>query len=246
VRIPSDAAVIVAHSGEIAQKAGPVRDEYNRRVIECSIAARVLGHALKIEGVPIIGDLFKVLPDRDVAELLSVLAAAAPARLNDGIREAARILSADEQLLRGELLGEFGTRIEIDERRPLEILSRARHVLTETARVRQAVIALEAGELAELGSLMDRSHRSLRDDFEVSTPALDMMVEIARRAGALGARLTGAGFGGCIVALCRAADSAAVIEAFKREYYQPRFRILGSYPPCALVRASAGASMLTL
>lgn len=85
---------------------------------------------------------------------------------------------------------------------------RARHVVTECDRVRWFVEALGAGDLAEAGRLMLASHRSLADDFEVSTPALDALVaDLVRRPGVHGARLTGAGFGGCVVAL---ADSGAV------------------------------------
>lgn len=79
---------------------------------------------------------------------------------------------------------------------------RARHVITENERTLEAASALKSLDLDRLGRLMDESHISLRDDFEVSTEALDAMVGIARRqAGCLGARMTGAGFGGCVVAL---------------------------------------------
>ncbi|HET9730064.1 MAG TPA: galactokinase family protein [Acidimicrobiia bacterium] len=77
----------------------------------------------------------------------------------------------------------------------------ARHVVSENQRVLDFVAAMGAGDLRNCGALMDRSHASLRDDFLVSTPELDALVEIARAHGAFGARLTGAGFGGCIVAL---------------------------------------------
>src|SRR3989442_2186315 len=79
---------------------------------------------------------------------------------------------------------------------------RFRHVVTEGTRVRQAEAAMAAGELPAFGALLDASHRSLRDDYEVSCAELDQLVELAREAGAAGARLTGAGFGGSIVALC--------------------------------------------
>lgn len=79
---------------------------------------------------------------------------------------------------------------------------RARHVVTENQRVLDVATALAAGDVAGAGALMLDSHRSLRDDFEVSTAALDELVEhLASRPGVLGARLTGAGFGGCVVAL---------------------------------------------
>lgn len=81
------------------------------------------------------------------------------------------------------------------------IRRRARHVVAENARVLAAVAALKAGDLQRFGTFMVESHYSLAADFEVSTPVLNRLVEQALDAGASGARLTGAGFGGCIVAL---------------------------------------------
>lgn len=82
---------------------------------------------------------------------------------------------------------------------------RARHVISENARVLAAAAALRAGDLATVGALMNDSHRSLAEDFDVSTPALDEAAEGLRSVrGVYGARLTGAGFGGCVVALARA------------------------------------------
>ncbi len=81
---------------------------------------------------------------------------------------------------------------------------RARHAVSENERVHAFAAALTAGDAVAAGALMGESHRSLRDDFEVSTPALDALVErLCATPGVLGARLTGAGFGGCAVALCR-------------------------------------------
>jgi galactokinase len=81
---------------------------------------------------------------------------------------------------------------------------RARHVVTENARVDAFVAALERDELDRLGPLMAESHASLRDDFEVSTPELDALVaRLSSTPGVFGARMTGAGFGGCVVAVAR-------------------------------------------
>jgi galactokinase len=80
---------------------------------------------------------------------------------------------------------------------------RARHVVSENVRTVACADALRAGDLGRVGQLMLASHASLRDDFAVSTPELDLLVELAVEYGALGARLTGAGFGGCVVALSR-------------------------------------------
>ena len=95
---------------------------------------------------------------------------------------------------------------------------RARHVVTEIARVREAADLLHAGRIRELGPLLDASHASLRDDFEVSVDELDVAVDESRRAGALGARLTGGGFGGSAIALVPDAAVGAVREAVTAAY----------------------------
>jgi galactokinase len=93
---------------------------------------------------------------------------------------------------------------------PEVVRRRARHVITEHDRTLQAVGAMREGDAEALGQLMNASHASLRDDFQVSSDELNAMVACARREeGCLGARMTGAGFGGCAVALVRAgADQA--------------------------------------
>jgi galactokinase len=93
-----------------------------------------------------------------------------------------------------------------------------RHVVTENSRVLDAVRLLEAGDLEALGQLMISSHASLRDDYRVSTPELDTLVEALVEAGALGARLTGAGFGGAVVAVCAEDAVAAVGDAATSRY----------------------------
>ena len=90
----------------------------------------------------------------------------------------------------------------------------ARHVVSENARVVAFVEALRAHDLAAAGTQMLASHASLRDDFEVSTPELDLLVDLATEHGASGARLTGAGFGGCIVALGREELPSTVAERY--------------------------------
>ena len=93
-----------------------------------------------------------------------------------------------------------------------------RHVVSENARVLDAVDALQAGDLRELGRLMNESHASLRDDYRVSTGELDALVEALVDAGAAGARLTGAGFGGAVVAVVHADAADAVSDAAMARY----------------------------
>jgi galactokinase len=112
------------------------------------------------------------------------------------------------------------------------LLRRLRHVVTENERVRAFAAALEAGDLPTAGRLLSASHASLRDDYEVSIPELDRLVELAETAGAHGARLVGGGFGGAIVVL---ADEERADEVARRlERHSPRV---------LAVRASAGAAV---
>ncbi|MFN2564254.1 MAG: galactokinase [Gemmatimonadaceae bacterium] len=119
---------------------------------------------------------------------------------------------------------------------------RARHVITENERTLAAATALEGGDAEEVGRLMDESHASLRDDFEVSRAELDTMVRLARtHDGCYGARMTGAGFGGCAVALV--AGEAA--QDFVREVTRRYAAEVGLQPAVYVCTASQGASLET-
>jgi len=102
------------------------------------------------------------------------------------------------------------------------VLKRARHVVSENQRVLDAVSAMEGGELATLGRLMVESHRSLRDDYEVSCGALDELVDLALACpGVVGSRMTGAGFGGCTVTLARQEAVDGLLATVRRSYRRP-------------------------
>jgi galactokinase len=115
---------------------------------------------------------------------------------------------------------------EVESIRDPVLRRRARHVVTENARVRAAAQAIATGDLTSAGEQMTASHRSLAEDFEVSTPSLDALVdELLATPGVLGARMTGAGFGGCVVALT---EPGVVVTDNRRGW---------------VLRASAGASV---
>ncbi|HEX9109473.1 MAG TPA: galactokinase [Longimicrobiales bacterium] len=117
---------------------------------------------------------------------------------------------------------------------------RARHVVTENARTLEAADAMHAGDVARLGQLMNASHASLRDDFEVTNDALDAIVDLAQRDPACyGARMTGAGFGGCAVALVSGVDADRFIDQLSGAY---RART-GLEARAYVCRAAAGASV---
>ncbi len=119
------------------------------------------------------------------------------------------------------------------------IARRAAHVIYENQRVLDAVAALRANDVAKFGRLMNQSHASLRDWYEVSSKELDAVVEIAQRVpGVYGARMTGAGFGGCAIALVDDAQVGALTQAILHEYPQ----CTGREPKVYACVASDGAS----
>jgi galactokinase len=122
------------------------------------------------------------------------------------------------------------------------IEKRARHVISENERVLATVTALQSGDLPAAGQLMNSSHASLRDLYEVSSRELDQMVELLRaQPGCYGARLTGAGFGGCAVALMDAGAVTGAIPAVAAAYQERTGLVPALYP----TRAAAGADYTT-
>jgi galactokinase len=152
-----------------------------------------------------------------------------------------QVLARDDPAIRSlrdvrpEHLRAAGDRLDPVSRR------RAEHVVSENERVLQCVAALEADDRAAIGSLFAASHASLRDRYQVSSPELDAMVEIARSVpGVVAARMTGAGFGGCTVNLVEAGSTAALRRAVEADYTAGT----GLEPMVLPVAATAGAGRL--
>lgn len=162
---------------------------------------------------------------RRVASALGPHEAPGPSRAAASCRELV------ESRSRGELL-------EAAARLPDRLCRRFRHVVTEASRVREASSALESRALQAFGGAMSASHASLRDDFDVSTAALDELAEVAEQAGAVGARLTGAGLGGCIVALVDSARAGEVLSFLNEKFYAPRGVVEG--PRLPFIASAAG------
>ena len=153
------------------------------------------GHALRLD--------MRTLEARAVrldlrGHVLAVLDSGAPRALADsGYNERRAECRRAAELLGVESLRDAGDPASL----PGPLDRRVRHLIAENARVDAAVAALEDGDMAALGELLDASHASLRDDYEVSVPEVERSVEACRDAGALGARIMGGGFGGSVVAL---------------------------------------------
>ncbi|MFT3855272.1 MAG: galactokinase family protein [Ilumatobacteraceae bacterium] len=209
--LSSSAALEVAVALALGAAASPLqlallcqRAEQRSSGVPCGVmdqlasAAGVAGHALLIDCTTLTADPVPIPGDVEVVAVHS----GEPRRLAGSAYAERRAQVEAASTLIGPLRDATPAAVEaIDD--PL-LRRRARHVVGENARVHAFAAALRAGDAAAAGALMIDSHASLRDDFAVSTPALDALVErLVATPGVLGARLTGAGFGGCAVALCR-------------------------------------------
>jgi galactokinase len=190
-------------------------------------AARIAFHPLQLTHVPIPEDWRIVVASSLAhAEKSGAVQSEYNARGAD-TREARRLVAARLGAVDSsyrELLSQFGEATLLDAGASLDerLFHRFRHVVTEGFRVEQAVDALISGDLPTFGALLNSSHASLRNDFDVSTGALDDLVAAARGAGAAGARLTGAGFGGSIVAVTDAGHVDGIVAGIREQYYAPR------------------------
>ncbi len=128
--------------------------------------------------------------------------------------------------------------LQHENRLPEVVRRRVRHVVSENDRVEEAVMALGHGDLEKTGALLNCSHESLRDDYEVSCPPLDLLAELLQSSdGVYGARMTGAGFGGCVVALVRPERVEAVGDEVAGRYS----RETGNTPDTFITPACSGA-----
>jgi len=214
IRVPEEMGLVAAYSGTVAAKGAAAKAHYNSRVVGCRVAAVLLGASL---GVDVLSSAQRDLPP--------VLAAV---QGSSGVNEA--IEELPPQLAAGDVRSEVPTSLlllgsGLDERTPVPVRACAAHVLAEAGRVDLAEDALAANDSGALGALFDASHLSLQR-FGASTEALDEVTAAMRDAGAFGARLTGAGFGGFAVAVCPVDAVESVAEAASRATGGPAFRVI--------------------
>lgn len=214
VPIPAALEFVAASSGDVAAKAGAARDHYNARVVACRVAALLLGVETDVDfgDSPVLG---RVAGFDDIDDRIDAL----PEEIT--AVEAAGRTGRDVGILTRLVAGSFDPTIPL----PAKIV--ARHVLSEALRVDQAEFALRRGDVVDFGRLLDVSHKSLQA-FGASVPALDRLVSSMRAAGAYGARLTGAGFGGYAIAAVPPDCIDRVIESAEMATGGPAFRVLPS------------------
>ena len=218
IAMPSELRFVIAYSGGPAPKVDGAREAYNRCVVGARIASQLLASGLRWTA-PDELCLGTIAKDRSLEALIEAsheLPAAVSAHevaQNHGI-EVDRLvrLTADR----------------FDAHAALPVRAIARHILSETQRVGALEQALASGALETVGEQLDASHRSLAEDYLCSTPALDELCDAMRHAGALGAKLTGAGFGGFALAAATEANVPRIIDVAKRATGGPAFEVFAS------------------
>jgi galactokinase len=196
IPLPKDYRLLIADSGVHHPKAK--RGAYNQRVASCRAGVESLRpdfpnitHLRDVQGIPW-DELAEKLPEETTLAKLG-----------------------EQGIDLGDLPG-------LDPNQPFKVRARCRHVWTENQRVEAASTALAAGQVATLGHLLNEAHASARDDYQISCPELEVLVHAARQVdGVLGARLTGAGLGGCIVAVVHQ-DAVSDFETHVSQKYQAK------------------------
>jgi len=240
--LPEDCVIVVCDSMVKVKKSGEALARYNAGPRLCALACALVerqiqdefGETVELERL---GDLWFGPPCLTHREAEELCKRAVPQPCISLTAAAARLKCSPEQV-REQWLGDLPEPGE-----GFALQARLRHQLTEYRRVETARDALLANDAEEFGRLMNASHESCAEDFCISGPELDALVTAARNAGALGARLTGAGFGGATVNLVPAAASAGFIDQITQEYYRNYLGFKG-VPPVFVAHAREGAGYL--
>ncbi|XP_012279554.1 N-acetylgalactosamine kinase isoform X2 [Orussus abietinus] len=220
VTLPEDAVFVIAHSLTYHNKAST--KDYNLRVAECRMAAQIIAKSRNQDwkAVQKLIDVQKLL-DKTLEEMAAIAMEDLP-ETPYTLSEICDILgTSQEQLQRVSHLSPF------EDSQTFKLRQRAIHVFQANRvqafrRVNEDATMNEQDKLCQLGSLMSKSHASLHQLYECSNPSVDALVEAALQCGALGARLTGAGWGGCVVAIVRKSEVAEFLEAMQENFYKSR------------------------
>jgi len=219
VALPAGATFVICNSLVEATKYLTAGTNYNMRVVECKLATAILGKSL---GLP-----WKTIKKpQELQEIskksLQELLADVKQLLHEEVytkEEVAAILGMDVPQLEAEY---FTSRVKVLGTQ-FKLYNRSLHVYSEAYRVYKfrdtcSAVAYEK-QLEDLGALMNESHFSCSTDYECSCPELDELTAICRSAGAFGSRLTGAGWGGCVISLIPSSAVESFFEKVKTEYY---------------------------
>jgi len=209
-------SILVCNSMVEAEKTGAAMQAYNGRALECKLATAVLSRIAGTDGAARLGDLYRELGSAHLLRLIRSELSEEPYSLED----VAGCLGVRPEEV-SERFGLQGTSTGEDiSKKSFRLKARAVHVVSEAARVEDGAIIMRKGDADAFGAVMNASHASCRNNFEVSCPELDLLTDLARENGAVGARLTGAGFGGCTVNLVPQQNLDEVKSRVLEAYYE--------------------------
>jgi len=259
LKLPEGYEILVTKSMIAAPKTASARQMYNQRPMECRLAHAMLQKALaarwgqELESQRL-GDLSALWRQR-AGKALGLIAFGKEllGENNWSLERISSFLELEPTAVSAQYLQLTDGSTFQEPQGGFALLPRLRHVISEGERVREAGRALSARDAVAFGRLMDESHRSCRDDYQISCPQLDELVRLAKVGGAIGARLTGAGFGGCTVSLVPEKRVSQCIETILEGYYQGYLKAkhpelyaqLGQVDDyCFICRPEAGASLV--
>ncbi len=217
--LPKHEVLVVCHSLVRAEKTGAARHRYNAGPRMCRLACVLVEAHVRREfddeiELERLGDLWYG-PLCLTTDEVSAICGEVFRKPKTPLAEALQVLDRSEDDVRQDVIGDLP-----EPKGGFPLQARVRHLCTEYRRVESARDALLNGESERLGELMNDSHESCAEDFEISCPELDRLVTVARDAGALGSRLTGAGFGGATVSLVPGDELADFTEGVTQAYYR--------------------------
>ncbi|KAM9496795.1 N-acetylgalactosamine kinase [Clarias gariepinus] len=242
VKLPDGAVFVIANSCVEMNKAAT--SHFNIRVVECRIATKILAKVRGLEwsSVQKLGELQTQLGSSldEMLDLVEEVLHPEPYSRE----EICKILGITTQQLCDSILSANTQHVT-----HFRLYQRARHVYSEAARVLQFKAVCDsapADAVLQLGELMNQSHSSCRDLYECSCSELDQLVEICRDAGAVGSRLTGAGWGGCAVSMVPTEKADSFLRTVKERYYMPDSRRAALLKQSLFVtRPGGGAAIFT-
>lgn len=259
LKLPQGYEVLVTKSMIAAPKTASARLMYNQRPMECRLAHGMLkkalsGHWDEEIASSRLGELSALWKRRE-GEIQGLIrfGLALFGEENWTLAQIADFLELEPTQVSAEYLQLTDGSVFEEPPGGFALLPRFRHVISEGERVELAQQALEAKDAIAFGKLMDASHASCRDDYLISTPELEELVRLAKEGGAIGARLTGAGFGGCTVSLvpeeavtrCQETIIKGYYQGFLKEKHPELYAQLGQVEEyCFISRPEVGAGLV--
>ena len=224
VVLPRDYQYIVTHSLVYAPKTESALNKYNQRPIECRLAVALIKNHVQKKfnrefDIRLIGDLTRQKLGLSDEQIYQLCLEALPEKSYSYSSLSVILRKTINEIQQSYCLKRDGTVFDEPED-GFKLRSRFIHIFTEWKRVLMAVELLKGGDVLELGHLMNEAQISCRENYEISVPEIDKLVELSLTHGAIGARLTGAGFGGCVVNLVPEKKVPYFIERIGKKYYQ--------------------------